>query len=65
MKNIIINKDTHGYSTSSNVSNVRDKFVHTAKATARELARELAAATTSGAGSAKKQSKVFGPGGGM
>jgi hypothetical protein len=37
----------------------------TAKATARVLARELAAVTTSGAGLAKKQSKVFDPGGEM
>ena len=29
------------------------------------VARELAAATTSGAGLAKKQSKVFDPGGGL
>jgi hypothetical protein len=31
----------------------------------RVLARELAAATTSGAGLAKSQSKVFDPGGGV
>ena len=37
----------------------------TAEATARVLARELAAATTSGAGLAKSQSKVFDPGGGV
>jgi hypothetical protein len=36
-----------------------------AEATARVLARELAAATNSGAGLAKKQSEVFDPGGGM
>ena len=44
---------------------VRAAAEPTAEATARVLARELAAATTSGAGLAKKQSKVFDPGGGM
>jgi hypothetical protein len=44
---------------------VRAAAEATAEATARELARGLAAATTSGAGLAKKQSKVFDPGGGM
>jgi hypothetical protein len=44
---------------------VRAAAEATAEATARVLARELAAATTSGAGLAKKQSKVFDPGGGM
>jgi hypothetical protein len=37
----------------------------TAEATARVLARKLAAATTSGAGLAQSQSKVFDPGGGV
>jgi hypothetical protein len=37
----------------------------TAEATAGMLARELAAATTSGAGLAKSQFKVFDPGGGV
>ena len=37
----------------------------TAEATVSVLARELAAATTSGASLAKKQSKVFDPGGEM
>jgi hypothetical protein len=40
-------------------------LVRVAEATARELARELAAASTSGAGLAKNESKVFDPGGGM
>jgi hypothetical protein len=44
---------------------VRAAAEATAEATARELARESAAATTSGAGLAKKQSKVFDLGGGM
>jgi hypothetical protein len=44
---------------------VRAAAEATVEATARVLARELAAATTSGAGLAKKQPKVFDPGGGM
>jgi hypothetical protein len=44
---------------------VRAAAEATAEATARVLARELAVATTSGAGLAKKQSKVFDPRGGM
>jgi hypothetical protein len=44
---------------------VRAAAEATSEATARVLARELAAATTSGAGLAKKQSKVFDPGGEM
>ena len=44
---------------------VRAAAEPTAEAAARVLARELAAATTSGAGLAKSQSKVFDPGGGV